>query len=538
MKKLQTTPMFRFSLSKWKTKIKSLSAATSLLLLSNGVMAQNTSYNLNAVPVTGARNSAFGIGALSSSPTGWDNTAAGFNALRANTSGTSNTGTGVNALYFNTTGWNNTATGVNTLLSNTNGNNNTATGVSALHYTTTGSNNTATGASALRYNTTGNNNTANGDYALANNTTGINNTATGSSALYNNTAGVYNTANGFQSLYLNTTGNFNTASGYQTLYANTTGNYNTAVGLNALYNNSTGLNNTAIGNYALYSNTTGRYNTAVGNGAGPNAGSYSNSVAIGFLTSNTASNQVRIGNSSTTSIGGYQGWSNVSDQRVKKDIQEKVPGLEFINKLRPVTYHLDVNVIARFLKTPDDQRIKSEEAEQANMLHTGLVAQEVEKVAKEMGYDFSGVDKPKNNTDLYGLRYAEFTIPLIKAVQELSKQNAEMKKELDELKELVKNSSGTGSIDAAETSQAKLYQNVPNPFTRSTSIRYFIPATAKKAVLLVVSIGGEKVKEFDLTGKNQDAIEVNTADLAAGNYVYSLIVNGKIIDSKKMTLTQ
>ena len=34
------------------------------------------------------------------------------------------------------------------------------------------------------------------------------------------------------------------------------------------------------------------------------------------------------------------------------------------------------------------------------------------------GVDFSGVDKPKNDTDQYGLRYAEFVVPLVKAVQE------------------------------------------------------------------------------------------------------------------------
>lgn len=41
----------------------------------------------------------------------------------------------------------------------------------------------------------------------------------------------------------------------------------------------------------------------------------------------------------------------------------------------------------------------------------------------ETGYDFSGVDKPKNSESLYGLLYAEFTVPLVKAVQELSAAN-------------------------------------------------------------------------------------------------------------------
>jgi len=33
-------------------------------------------------------------------------------------------------------------------------------------------------------------------------------------------------------------------------------------------------------------------------------------------------------------------------------------------------------------------------------------------------YEFSGVDKPKTSDDLYGLRYDEFVVPLVKAVQE------------------------------------------------------------------------------------------------------------------------
>ena len=59
----------------------------------------------------------------------------------------------------------------------------------------------------------------------------------------------------------------------------------------------------------------------------------------------------RIGNSpSVTSIGGYANWSNVSDARFKTNIKENTPGLNFINKLRPVTYNMDMDAIARFKK--------------------------------------------------------------------------------------------------------------------------------------------------------------------------------------------
>jgi hypothetical protein len=72
------------------------------------------------------------------------------------------------------------------------------------------------------------------------------------------------------------------------------------------------------------------------------------------------------------------------------------------------------------------------------IVYTGLVAQEVEAAAKRLGFDFSGVDAPKNGNDTYGLRYDEFVVPLIKAVQELSKENDELQKQIDELKALIR----------------------------------------------------------------------------------------------------
>jgi trimeric autotransporter adhesin len=63
-------------------------------------------------------------------------------------------------------------------------------------------------------------------------------------------------------------------------------------------------------------------------------------------------------------------------------------------------------------------RKKDSEALKGKMLQTGFIAQEVEVAAKSVGFDFSGVDAPKNENDFYGLRYAEFVVPLVKAVQE------------------------------------------------------------------------------------------------------------------------
>ena len=125
-----------------------------------------------------------------------------------------------------------------------------------------------------------------------------------------------------------------------------------------------------------------------------------------------------LGNSSVTSIGGPRGWSTVSDARFKKNIEEKVIGLDFIMALRPVTYNLDMDAIANFHETPDSLRLEESERKAGEILQTGFIAQEVELAAKKLGYDFSGVDAPKNDKDNYGLRYSEFVVPLVKAMQE------------------------------------------------------------------------------------------------------------------------
>ena len=320
--------------------------------------------------------------------------------------------------YFNTTGNYNTANGFSALYFNTTGNYNTANGAATLYSNTTGWYNTANGYASLYSNITGNYNTANGFSALIFNTTGNYNTANGSEALYNNTEGYDNTANGLQALYSNTEGYDNTANGYRSLLSNITGYQNTANGANALYSNTTGSGNIANGSYSLYNNITGNENTAIGYGAFYNGDAYSNSTAIGYNTSINASNQIRLGNSSVTSIGGQVGWTTLSDMRFKKDVKENVPGLDFIMKLKPVTYYLDMDAIAKFTNTPDSLRLKDAEALKGKMLQTGFIAQDVEKAASDCGFEFSGVDAPKNENDYYGLRYAEFVVPLVKAVQE------------------------------------------------------------------------------------------------------------------------
>jgi hypothetical protein len=113
--------------------------------------------------------------------------------------------------------------------------------------------------------------------------------------------------------------------------------------------------------------------------------------------------------------------------------------------------------------------------------HTGFVAQEVEEAANQLNYDFGGVDKPKNDKDFYGLRYAEFVVPLVKAVQELNQkteeENKKLKEELAELRKLVMElKKGSVSNNSIPLFSAYLEQNVPNPAAGTTTIRYHVPS--------------------------------------------------------------
>ncbi|MEP6464729.1 MAG: hypothetical protein ABJB05_00425 [Parafilimonas sp.] len=306
-------------------------------------------------------NTAVGISALSSNTTGYNNTANGSSTLQKNTTGYNNTANGSQTLFANTTGSSNTANGAQALNENTTGNNNTASGADALVYNTTGYANTANGSNTLQNNTTGYNNTANGDGALYNNTTGISNTANGQSSLFSNLYGNYNTATGELALYSNFSGTGNTANGQGSLYYNT-GDNNSALGQGALYSNTIGASNTAMGlaalnsNYAgsyntadgvdgLYTNTTGSYNTSLGYDAYPIDGTVTNYTGIGYNVGSTisSSNEVEIGNSSVSVIRGEVNFSTYSDKRIKNNIQQNVPGLAFITKLKPVTYKLDIH---------------------------------------------------------------------------------------------------------------------------------------------------------------------------------------------------
>ena len=284
---------------------------------------------------------------------------------------------------------------------------NTAYGAHTLRRSAMGMPNTAFGYSALSDVDTGSQNTAVGYCALRTNASGSQNVGVGQGALLSNAAGCGNTAVGLNGLFSNSTGSNNTALGHAVLTANVSGINNTGVGQGALQN-AIGSNNTALGQSADLTKEEGNNCTAIGAGAstGNNSGC------------------VQVGNSQILSVGGQLAWSSRSDKRIKTVVSGNVPGLDFVKRLKPVSYRFNLTKQDSIMGTAADSSaaaiVGRKQAEA--IVHTGFLAQDVEETLKALGYISDVVVKPQSSKDLYSLAYELLTVPLVKAVQEQQKE--------------------------------------------------------------------------------------------------------------------
>ena len=82
----------------------------------------------------------------------------------------------------------------------------------------------------------------------------------------------------------------------------------------------------------------------------------------------------------------------------------------------------------------------------------------------------------------------------------------------------------------------KLY-NYPNPFNPTTKISYELPtANYKKAEIVVYNVMGEEVWSSKSLSSNTNHCTFNGSSFNSGIYYYSLIIDGKKMDTKSMVL--
>jgi hypothetical protein len=186
----------------------------------------------------------------------------------------------------------------------------------------------------------------------------------------------------------------------------------------ALWSNSTGSFNVAVGEEAFSINVTGSQNTALGASCGMTGTNLNNATAIGFGATVNASGKIRLGNAAVGIIEGQVAYTFPSDGRFKTNVTEDVKGLDFIMKLRPIIYNFDTRKFDAYNNYGILQASNKDYDAASSVRQSGFIAQEVEKAAKESGYDFNGVVVPKTRKETYSLAYSQFVVPLVKAVQE------------------------------------------------------------------------------------------------------------------------
>jgi hypothetical protein len=226
---------------------------------------------------------------------------------------------------------------------------------------------------------------------------------------------------GYQAGFNCTTGSANTLYGSQSGYSLTSGSNNSLHGYLCGYNLTTGGNNVAMGNYAGESMKTSVNNTFIGTQAGY-VSTGSNVTAVGYNSGNdalfnalTQSDIVILGNNDVTAIYQKVAPTVVSDIRDKTEIEKVYLGLDFVNKLNPISY--------RF-KT-------SRESNQASgRKHLGFSAQEV----LELQGDAEIVDS--SDADHLKMTPSDLIAVLVKATQEQSALIADLQFQINQLKKV------------------------------------------------------------------------------------------------------
>lgn len=156
--------------------------------------------------------------------------------------------------------------------------------------------------------------------------------------------------------------------------------------------------------------------------------------------------------------------------------------------------------------------------------HTGFLAQEVQQVYPELVY--------KDEKGLLSVDYIGF-IPMI--VEALKKQEATISSQarcIDSL--IVVLGKSGGSVKSTNIFTSLLYDNVPNPFSTTTKIPFYIEENAKNALIRIYNNQGLIVKSIVIDSRGDGSISIEKSDLNVGVYSYTLFVDGLVVDSKRM----
>ena len=221
--------------------------------------------------------------------------------------------------------------------------------------------------------------------------------------------------------------------------------------------------------------------------------------------------------------------NSLSDSRLEQNVislsqrgatLDKLQGLEILeyNLLRPSNNH-DSLVNGKMSERRDAMQKRR---------HYGVSAQELQQIYPDLVVE--GQD------GYLTVNYVELVPILIRSIQEL-------KQELDEVKGIASSDAlpsrgaATALQTASEASVNVLYQNTPNPFKEKTTIRFRLADDAQNAAICIFDLTGKQLKKLPISS-GEASVNVNGWELGEGMYLYTLLVNGQEVDTKRMIITK
>ena len=225
----------------------------------------------------------------------------------------------------------------------------------------------------------------------------------------------------------------------------------------------------------------------------------------------------------------YQRLIQSSDIRLTENIRNVQKNeIDSLYKLSAIEYNL---------KPCDTIEVASHELTATKKIMYGFIAQEMKEILPDFVYD--------NGSDYLSINYISLIPLLVEALKEQQKQIEDLKDKIDKDKNTgsgknntapAKNNSNSPLPDDIINS-IKLYQNRPNPFNDKTLINAYIPVEVNSAVLYIYDMQGVQIKNINIQNRGNIEEFVNGYELKPGMYLYTLITDNYVIDTKTMILT-
>lgn len=223
-----------------------------------------------------------------------------------------------------------------------------------------------------------------------------------------------------------------------------------------------------------------------------------------------------------------------SDERVKENIKDVDGTLSQLLNLKAKKYNhkkdKNGNNKSGVLNDSlgEEPGVDSSFYDNSKKKYYGFLAQDVEKIFPDI------VDENEEGTKF--VCYEQFIPLLLEALREQNNRIENQQKEIDKLKK--KKSLKDANIEDGQFYKNVLYQNAPNPFSEISKIKYFIKEDVQSAMLNVYNMSGTQLKSIPIHQKGNGFITIVGNEFVAGMYMYALIADGEIVDSKQMILTK